>query len=137
MGNNEEKRKKILIVEDHDALRSSLHKWLSTIFPGCDFLEAGDGEEALSLTKKYQPEIVLMDIKLPHMNGIMATTCITETVPNTHVVMLSMYDISDYKSASKLAGAVAYVAKHQMYTELVPIINKLLSNKENLLLKKT
>jgi DNA-binding NarL/FixJ family response regulator len=118
----------ILIVEDHDALRVSLQKWLSAFFPDIDFLEAESGEEALALVKEQQPGIVLMDIKLPQMSGIEATQRIKEMLPDTSIIVLSMYDVIDYKSAAFTAGASAYVTKHRMYTELVPVIKKLLSS---------
>ncbi|NWF75430.1 MAG: response regulator transcription factor [Nitrospirae bacterium] len=118
----------LLIVEDHDALRESLQKWLSTFFPELDFLEAGSGEDALNLVKEHKPGIVLMDIKLPQMSGIEATRQIKEMLPDTNIVILSMYDFIDYKTEALAAGASAYVAKNRMYSELVPIIKKFLSS---------
>ncbi len=118
----------ILIVEDHNALRSSLKRWLSVFFQEVNFLEAESGEEALFLVKEHKPCIALVDIKLPQMNGIEATQLIKEINPDTKIVILSMYDIIDYKNAAFKAGATAYVTKHMMYNELIPVIKEILSS---------
>jgi DNA-binding NarL/FixJ family response regulator len=119
----------ILIVEDHDALRDSLRNWLTSIFQDCVFLQAKTGEEALELCHAHLPEIVLMDIMLPEMSGIETTRRIKGAVPDAHVVMLSIYEDSAYKTDATAAGAVAYISKRKMGTELVPFITKLLSGK--------
>lgn len=121
----------ILIVEDHDALRSSLQKWLGAVFPACTFLEARDGEEAIFLVDERHPRIVIMDIKLPGINGIEVVRQIKNAAPGICIVMLSMYDASEYRSASESAGASAYVPKHKMYTDLVPVLKKLMRDQED------
>jgi DNA-binding NarL/FixJ family response regulator len=121
----------ILIVEDHDALRDSLRRWLSSIFPDCDFLEAKTGEDAVALIPDRLPDIVIMDIGLPGMNGIEATRHIKGTVQKTQVVMLTIHDISDYKVDAASAGAIAYVPKHRMHSELIPVLEKLLPHIKN------
>jgi DNA-binding NarL/FixJ family response regulator len=119
----------ILIVEDHDALRDSLRNWLTSIFQDCVFLQARTGEEALELCHAHLPEIVLMDIMLPEMSGIDTTRHIKGAVPDAQVVMLSIYEDSAYKTDAAAAGAVAYISKRKMGTELVPLVTKLLSEK--------
>jgi DNA-binding NarL/FixJ family response regulator len=69
-----------------------------------------------------------MDLKLPGMNGLEATRLVKEKNPDTKAVILSMYDASDYQNSAISAGANAYVTKHKMYTELVPVLNKFLYN---------
>jgi len=117
----------ILIVEDHDAVRLSLRDWLSTSFPNCRFNEARSGEEALALARQKPPDIVLMDIWLPQMNGIEATKRIKSLMPQTQVVMLTMYEAPDYVSSATDAGAAAYVLKRKMHTDLIPTVRALLS----------
>jgi DNA-binding NarL/FixJ family response regulator len=121
----------ILIVEDHDALRDSLRKWLSSIFPDCNFIDAKSGEEAIKLASSHLPDIVLMDIGLPKMSGIEATRYILKAVPKTHVVILTIHDVADYKTDASAAGAVAYIPKHAMHSELIPVMTKLLSHPED------
>lgn len=120
----------ILIVDDHDSLRSSLKKWLSTIFTGVNLIQAKSGEEALSLASAQLPDIILMDMKLPGMNGIEATRRIKERVPDAKVVMLTIYDTSDYRADAASAGATGYIPKHKMHSELIPLLTKLLSYDE-------
>ena len=117
----------ILIVEDHDAVRTSLRDWLSSSFPECCFLEAKSGEEAVDLTCAQPPDIVLMDIGLPRMNGVEATTRIKAIRPQTQVVMLTIHEASRYRADAATAGASAYLLKRRMHTELIPAMTKLLS----------
>lgn len=117
----------ILIVEDHDELRNSLRNWLGSLFRGCNILEARSGEEALQKAKAEPPDIVLMDIMLPEMNGIEAARYIKNIVPYAQIVMLSMYEDSAYQADAVSAGATAYIPKRKMGTELIPAITKLLS----------
>ena len=117
----------ILIVEDHDAVRTSLCDWLSTIFPDCRFLEAKTGENAVALVCTRPPDIVLMDIGLSQMNGIEATRRIKAMAPDVQVVMLTIHEASIYRTDAAAAGAGAYVFKRKMHTELVPVLTTLLS----------
>lgn len=121
----------ILIVEDHDALRDSLKTWLGTIFKDCNILQAKNGEEALDRVFAHLPDIVLMDVMLPKMNGIEAARRIKNTAPKTQVVMLSIYEDSAYKADAAAAGVSAYIPKRKMGTELIPVITKLLSGQVN------
>ena len=116
----------ILIVEDHDNVRASLFDWLSTTFPECRFLEAKSGEEAVAAACLQLPAIVLMDIELQKMNGIEATRDIKSVVPKTHIVMLSIHQHSKYKIEAIKAGASAYVTKHMMQRELIPLLETFL-----------
>jgi DNA-binding NarL/FixJ family response regulator len=118
----------ILIVEDHDALRDSLRRWLSSVFPDCIFFEASTGEEAVAHASAYVPDIILMDIGLPKMSGIEATRQIRNAVPETNVVMLTIHDFTDYRNDSIDVGAVAFISKHMMHKELIPTLEKLLSH---------
>lgn len=117
----------ILIVEDHDEVRATLHDWLSVIFYDCLFSEAKSGEEAVALIQAKPPDIVLMDIGLPGMNGIDATRRIKTTTPQVQVVMVTIHENPDYKNESIAAGATAYVTKRKMEKELIPLLKNLLS----------
>jgi len=129
---NEQKNKAvILIIEDHSALRDSLLKWLTTVFPESEFLEGKNSEEALAIMSNQLPDVVLMDIKLPETDGIETTRRIKKKYPETQVVMLSMYDAEEYRSSAEAAGASVYIPKHKMYVELIPALKTLLSGKGN------
>jgi len=118
----------ILIVEDHDQVRASLREWLSGIFPQVLFLESKTGEEAVDLIRANAPNIILMDIGLPGISGIEAIRKIKKFSPETHIVMVTIYESSHYQTDALAAGATAYVTKRKMHKELIPIIKKLISS---------
>jgi DNA-binding NarL/FixJ family response regulator len=117
----------ILIVEDHDELRHSLQDWLRSFFQDCSVIQAKSGEEAVQKAGAESPDIVLMDVMLPEMNGIEAASRIKGLVPDVQILMLSMYEDSAYQSDAMAAGAAAYIPKRRMGAELIPAITKLLS----------
>lgn len=117
----------IMIVEDHDAVRAALCDWLGAAFPNCIVIEAKSGEEAVDLALAQPPDVVLMDISLPGMNGIGATRRIKAAVPQTQVVMLTIHEAPEYQADAMAAGASAYIVKRHMHTELIPTLSKLLS----------
>lgn len=100
----------------------------SATFPQCRFLEAKSGEEAVAMASAQPPDIVLMDIGLPQMNGIEATRRIKAVVPQAQVVMLSIYDDPAHQADAVSAGACAYIPKRKMHTELIPVVAALLSH---------
>jgi DNA-binding NarL/FixJ family response regulator len=119
-------RATILIVEDHEPVRRGLRDWLSIRFPGCRILAAGSGEEAVTLVCAHSPDIVLMDIGLPQMNGIEATRYIKAVAPQVHVVILTIRESFEYEAAALKAGADQYIAKLEMGTKLIPVLAGLL-----------
>ncbi len=119
----------ILLVEDHYALRSSLLDWLQSVFHNCEFLVAESGEEAVALASVRRLDIVLMDIQLPQMDGIETIRHIKSISPQTHAVIVSVYNYPAYLEAAAAAGACAYINKHSMHIELIPTLINLLPAK--------
>lgn len=120
----------ILIVEDHDALRDFLNTWLSAFFNNFDILRVKTGEEALYQVLTQPPDIILMDETLPRMKGIEAARRIKDAAPETHVVMLSIYE-DMHKIDAATSGVSAYIPKLKMATELIPVIARLMTDKRN------
>ncbi|MFQ6101338.1 MAG: response regulator transcription factor [Anaerolineae bacterium] len=118
----------ILIVEDHNAMRSALREWLETMFPQCHVVEAASAEEAIAVAQAELPKVIVMDISLPQMNGIEATRHIKASVPTAQVVVLTIHEDEAYRADAKAAGVSIYVPKRTMQTELVPALVKLLSS---------
>jgi DNA-binding NarL/FixJ family response regulator len=116
----------VLIVEDHDGIRLSVRNWLNINFPSWGLLEAKNGEEALAVVSTHLPNVVLMDIGLPGMNGIEATRRIKLALPNLQVIMLTSYESTELQNEAVAAGASAYILKHKMIYELVPALRELL-----------
>lgn len=118
----------ILIAENHGVLRQGIRDWLEEVFPDATIWEAMNGKDAVSLSLAHKPDVVLMDINMPEMNGIDATRSITRDLPDTHVVMLSLHEGIHYRSRSRKAGARSYVTKNRMASELIPTLMDIMEN---------
>ena len=116
----------ILIVEDHDQLRAGLYDWLSATFVGSRCLAVRSGAQALDLVTEQPPKVALIDIGWPYIDGIETTRRIKAIAPGTYVVIISIYQESDYRASAASAGAIAYVCKQRIHTELMPILRELL-----------
>jgi DNA-binding NarL/FixJ family response regulator len=102
---------RLLIVDDQSAVRQGL-QMLLTAEPDLQVVgEASDGEVALSLAQALNPDVVLMDVEMPHMDGIAATHALQSICPNISVIMLSIYDDARTRLYAEEAGAAAFVPK--------------------------
>jgi two-component system response regulator NreC len=102
---------KVLIVDDHAIVRTGVRSLLDSDNEFDVVGEAGSGQDALALAARLKPDVVLMDITLPDMNGLEAMVRIRETVPDTGVVILTMHEDEDYFFRAIQAGAAGYVVK--------------------------
>ena len=118
----------ILIVDDHDDVRRALRDWLTLEFPRCRVIESANGEEAIAKARIESPRLVVMDIRLPGMNGIETARQIKSALPFAQVVMLTIHKSDTYRADATAAGACAYVTKQAMSTELIPVQAALLAN---------
>lgn len=100
-----------LLVEDSPGFRSTLHTLLREHFPAIDIIEAGSGEEALTVSSTYRPDLVLMDIKLPGENGLTLTRKFKDTDVSIKVVILTSYDFPEYRDAAFANGASGFLCK--------------------------
>jgi DNA-binding NarL/FixJ family response regulator len=104
------RRVRILVVDDHQMLREALVGMLE--LSGFEVVGAvGDGAEATSLATELEPDVVLMDLSLPVLNGLDATRLLREVAPSAAIVMFSAFDSPDLKRQAFEAGAVAYLPK--------------------------
>ena len=109
----------VVIVDDHEVLRTGTRQILETAPDMVVVGEADDGESALPMVKELQPDIVLVDIRLPGPSGIEVARQINATNPETKVVILSAYDDPEYLRAALAAGAAGYLLKTMPRDELV------------------
>ena|SRR5262249_27471722 len=116
----------ILVVEDYETLRSSVVRWLQARFPGCTVEGVDSAERAIERARVARPDVVLMDISLPGIDGLEATPLLKAQAPGTAVVMLTTYDTPPHRRAAARAGASGYVAKRDMETQLEAIVLGLL-----------
>lgn len=113
---------RVLLADDHTILREGIRILLEAE-PDMDIVgEAGDGEEAVKLALELKPDIVLMDIAMPVMNGLEATRRLRAADPDIHVLILSMHEDQDYVVPILEAGASGYVLKRTAASELVSAI---------------
>jgi len=108
----------VLLVEDHVITRQGIRRLLEDA-SGLEIIgEAGNGEEAVQMTTEMKPNVVLMDIAMPKLNGIEATRQIKLIHPRTAVLILSAYDDDEYVFALLKAGAAGYLLKNVSGDEL-------------------
>ena len=113
---------KILIADDHAAVRSGTRESLQTA-PDIEVVgEAVDGEEAVILAGELQPDIIMMDIQMPNLNGIEATIKVKEKYPEIAVLILTAFDNDQYLYALLNAGAAGYLLKSMRAQELIEAI---------------
>lgn len=110
---------RVLLVDDHPIVRKGLGACLSRQGNIVVVGEAGDGREALRKAKELAPDVVMMDIDMPHMNGLTATELLRKDLPNVKVLVLSMHTHSDVVMRILQSGARGYVVKEASSEELL------------------
>ncbi len=109
---------RILLADDHDLVRAGLRSLLQN-FQGVQVVgEAADGQQALRLVESLKPDLVLMDISMPELNGLEATARIANEYPDVRVVILSMHANEEYARRALRAGALGYLLKRASTAEL-------------------
>ncbi len=126
---------KILIVDDEDIVRKGIRKKLDWKSLGFEVIgEAENGREALAIAQEQWPDVILTDIKMPHMDGIELTKIINERMPDTQMIILTGYEEFEYAQKSVKLGVLDYVLKPISPKELTAVIVKIkniLDRKEN------
>lgn len=102
---------RVLLVDDHELFREGLELLLTGLRDIAVVGQAGDGQEAVRLIAELKPDVVLMDISMPGMNGVTATTRVTKDYPPARVIVLSMHVDPSFVRQALAAGAAAYVLK--------------------------
>jgi DNA-binding NarL/FixJ family response regulator len=109
---------RVLLADDHHLVRAGIRSLLENL-PGVEVVAgASDGREAMQLVAAHHPDIVLMDIMMPGMNGLEAASRIVRDFPETRVIMLSVNASEEYVLQSLRAGAAGYLLKNISPTEL-------------------
>ena len=103
---------KILIVEDNARMRQALKSFLADW--ATEFIECADGAAAQAAYAACQPDVVLMDVELPELDGISATRQITAADPAARVIIVTNYDHTGLRDAARQAGSCGYVLKENL-----------------------
>jgi PAS domain S-box-containing protein len=115
----------ILIVDDHELVRSSIRSVLSSRPDWKICGEAADGIEAIEKARSLRPDIILMDISMPRMNGLEATRAIHKELPGSSVVLVTQNDPAIARRQAKEVNAAAFVAKSNLVADLLPTLERL------------
>ena len=123
---------RVLLADDHTLVRAGIRALLEKL-PGVAVTgEAGDGREVLDLIKTYQPDVVLMDISMPGLNGLQALARITRDFPQVRVIILSMHYNDEYVLQALKSGAAGYLLKKAATAELQAALNSVVGGENYL-----
>ena len=123
---------KILLAEDHKIVREGTRQLLEQYADMEIVGEAADGLEAIRLTGELHPDVVVMDVRLPRLNGIEATRTIATRFPLIHILILSAYDDDSYVFPLLEAGASGYLLKTASGSELAEAIRRVIAGETTL-----
>jgi DNA-binding NarL/FixJ family response regulator len=120
---------RIIIADDHDLVREAMRSLLNSEPDLRVIDEAKDGQETIELTRLHRPDLVLMDVRMPKVNGLEATRKIKEELPTTKVLIVSAYEDPLLVSEAVRAGADGYVLKLSLVQEQLDAIRGVLGGK--------
>ncbi len=118
---------RVVVADDHDLARAGLRGLLSGE-RGLEVVgEAASGREALELCRRVRPDLLLMDVRMPDMNGLAVTRAIKHESPATSVILFTMYESADYLVEALKAGAAGYLLKGASKMEIVTTVRQVLA----------
>ena len=121
---------RVLLVDDQPAVRQGLHLRMAAESDIAVVGEAEDGCTALALARSLAPDVIVMDVMMPGIDGIEATRKLRSLVPGSNVIVLSLQDDASTRTRASQAGAVAFVAKHQADMLLLDTIRQVATGRE-------
>lgn len=121
------KRITVLLAEDHMIVRQGIRRMLE-LDPGLEVVaEAEDGRQAVAMALKLHPQVILMDIAMPQLNGLEATRQVLRALPATRILMLSAHNDEAYVASATEAGAVGFLFKQSSADEVGQAIHAILA----------
>lgn len=116
------KKIRILLADDHTILREGIRSLLENESDMEVIAEAEDGHQAIKMADQNRPDVILMDIAMPRLNGLEATSQIKKFIPDAKILILTMYDNEEYIRKALAAGAMGYILKDAATRELLGAI---------------
>jgi DNA-binding NarL/FixJ family response regulator len=127
-----ERRGRIIIADDHELARLGLRTMIEPE-PDLEVIgEAATGREAVALSSQLQPDLVLMDIRMPDLDGLMATRAIKQELPRTSILIVTLSEDPDYLLEALRVGAAGFVLKDASRREVVAAVRQVLSGESPL-----
>jgi len=121
---------RVLLADDHEAMLEQVRYILSKDF---DVVGAvGNGRDAVAEVQRLDPDVLVIDISMPVLNGLQTTAQLMSKKCRTRIVFLTVHDDEDYVDAAFAAGASGYVTKSRVMTDLVPAIREALSGRTHI-----
>ena len=126
------KKIKVLLADDHIVVRMGL-KAIINLESDLEVVgEAGNGEEALKLTAKLNPDVAIVDLMMPKMNGVETTAALTRDFPGTNVLILTSFSDSNEVGRAIAAGALGVLAKDSSHADIISAIREVAAGKESI-----
>jgi DNA-binding NarL/FixJ family response regulator len=120
---------KILLADDSLTFLSAVKQFLAML-PVAEVVgEAHDGQQAIDSAQKLMPDLVLLDIVMPHLNGLDVAKALMSSAHPPRIVFLSMHDNDSYRTAAKDLGVYGYVGKSDFVNQLLPMISTMAEEK--------
>jgi NarL family two-component system response regulator LiaR len=114
----------VLLADDHEVVRQGVRAYLDALSDFCVVGEAESGEAAVNLAAEHVPDVVLMDLVMPGMDGVEATRRVKDVSPRSQIVVLTSYHQDEHIFPALKAGAISYILKDVKMTELAEAIRK-------------
>src|SRR5690606_5068948 len=119
----------VVVADDHHLVRRGSRMLLSRDADIEVVAEAEDGQEAVDLVGELEPDVVVIDVEMPHLDGIAATRQIQEVAPHTKTVVVSLYGGASLVEMAMKSGASGYVLKADMFADLLPAVRAVLAGR--------
>ena len=119
---------RILIVEDNTAFRQLLKEIFRNRFASVEVMEASNGKEGLGKIESFGPDLIFMDIQLPGESGLLLTQKIKKDHPETTIIILTSYDLPEYREAAHQYGADHFVSKDSSTGKFLSLVESILSD---------
>jgi DNA-binding NarL/FixJ family response regulator len=123
---------RIIIADDHPLFRTALAFLLEETSEWEVVAQAADGREALELCRRFRPDLVLMDLNMPKMDGLEATSAVKRELPRTIVLVLTAYEDPEHLSAAIKAGAGGYLLKTASHQQIIETVRRALEGESPL-----
>lgn len=127
LGNEKAEKTRVVLADDHQLFREGVKRILDLEEDMEVVAECSDGEEVTAVCRELQPDVVLMDINMPNVNGVEATQCLRDSCPNTRVIVLSIHDDEAYVFETLRLGASGYLLKDMEAEDLIEAVRMVAS----------